>query len=226
MNSAPSPGLTASEPTSVPRRSSGPRRTSDEASRTPPQPARQQGDVCRGAFSGGRRGQREREGLAVGAGPQRVTGADRLLEARATPDRWTPGPTTRAAASGRPTTRQSRTAVFGVAALIARACTAAGSENVPLTRWPVATLDAVGDDSVASPAVEITFAVGSRRVVLRHARRERAEASPVCRASAPASPAPCRPRRRRRTSSSRPRAARGPARSTARRPGWSCPRGS
>src|SRR3954447_19058121 len=44
------------------------------------------------------------------------------------------------------------------AALPALACSGEGSENVPLTRWPVAVADGSATDSVASPAVEMTLA--------------------------------------------------------------------
>ena len=50
-------------------------------------------------------------------------------------------------------------AVPVLAALRARACSGCGSENVPLTRWPVAVLDGSATLSVASPAVEMTLAV-------------------------------------------------------------------
>ena len=41
----------------------------------------------------------------------------------------------------------------------AATCSGDGSENVPLTRRPVAVEDGSATDSVASPAVEITVAV-------------------------------------------------------------------
>jgi hypothetical protein len=40
-----------------------------------------------------------------------------------------------------------------------RAVSACGSENVPLTRWPVAVALGSATLSVASPAVEMTVAV-------------------------------------------------------------------
>ena len=42
---------------------------------------------------------------------------------------------------------------------LAAACSGDGSENVPLTRWPVAVALGSATDSAASPAVEITLAV-------------------------------------------------------------------
>jgi hypothetical protein len=50
-------------------------------------------------------------------------------------------------------------AVPVLAALRARACSGCGSENAPLTRWPVAVSLGSATLSVASPAVEITAAV-------------------------------------------------------------------
>jgi hypothetical protein len=50
-------------------------------------------------------------------------------------------------------------AVLVVAALRARACSGCGSENVPLTRRPVATGLGSATLKRASPAVEITLAV-------------------------------------------------------------------
>ena len=64
----------------------------------------------------------------------------------------------------------SASAVPVPAALVAAACRADGSENAPLTRWPVAVALGSATDSVASPAVEITLAVVDGVVVLRHAR--------------------------------------------------------
>ena len=63
----------------------------------------------------------------------------------------------------------------GAGALVALACRACGSENVPLTRRPVATGLGSATLSVASPAVEITFAVVDAVYVLRDARGERPE---------------------------------------------------
>jgi hypothetical protein len=40
----------------------------------------------------------------------------------------------------------------------APACRAEGSENAPLTRWPVAVVDGSATESAALPAVEITVA--------------------------------------------------------------------
>src|SRR3954447_12833788 len=50
-------------------------------------------------------------------------------------------------------------AVPVLAALRARACSACGSENAPLTRWPVAVGLGSATLSVASAAVETTLAV-------------------------------------------------------------------
>ena len=50
-------------------------------------------------------------------------------------------------------------AVPVVPAFVPRACSADGSENAPLTRWPVAVEDGLVTLSSASPAVEMTFAV-------------------------------------------------------------------
>jgi hypothetical protein len=50
-------------------------------------------------------------------------------------------------------------AVLVFAGLRARACSGCGSENAPLTRWPVAVLLVSATLSTASPAVLITFAV-------------------------------------------------------------------
>ena len=44
-------------------------------------------------------------------------------------------------------------------ALVALTFSACGSENVPLTRWPVAFALGSATLSVASPALEMTFAV-------------------------------------------------------------------
>src|SRR5689334_17861894 len=46
-----------------------------------------------------------------------------------------------------------------LAAFRARACSGCGRLNAPLTRWPVAALLGSATDSVASPAVDTTFAV-------------------------------------------------------------------
>jgi hypothetical protein len=46
-----------------------------------------------------------------------------------------------------------------LAALRARACSACGSVNAPLTRWPAAVPPASVTLRIASPAVEMTFAV-------------------------------------------------------------------
>ena len=53
----------------------------------------------------------------------------------------------------------SANAVLGLAALRPRAWTFTGSENVPLTRCPVATELGSATLSSASPADEMTFAV-------------------------------------------------------------------
>ena len=45
------------------------------------------------------------------------------------------------------------------AAVRAAAISVCGSENVPLTRWPVAVALGSATESVASPAVEMTVAV-------------------------------------------------------------------
>src|SRR3954471_11461635 len=57
-------------------------------------------------------------------------------------------------------------AVPVLAALRARACNACGSENAPLTRWPVAVGLGSATLSVASPAVETTLAVVADSYVL------------------------------------------------------------
>src|SRR3954447_19044101 len=57
-------------------------------------------------------------------------------------------------------------AVPVLAALRARACSACGSENAPLTRWPVAVLEASATLRSASPAVEMTLAVVADSYVL------------------------------------------------------------
>ena len=51
------------------------------------------------------------------------------------------------------------TGAYVVASVVALACSGDGRLNAPLTRWPVAVLDGSATVSVASPAVEMTFAV-------------------------------------------------------------------
>ena len=120
--------------------------------------------------------------------------ADRLLERRSLTDVvGRPGRRGQQRASGSPSRRPARTR-RRAAALVALACSGCGSENVPLTRWPVAFELGSATDSVASPAVEMTLRRRRRRVVARHARDERPRTPPACPASATASPAPCRRR--------------------------------
>ncbi len=57
-----------------------------------------------------------------------------------------------------------------LAAFVARACNRGGSENVPLTRWPVAVALGSATESAAEPAVEMTLAVVAGVVVLRERR--------------------------------------------------------
>ena len=92
--------------------------------------------TCSSLRALGRR-QRERQRLGVGAGAQRVGGADRLLERHrhdVVADRAGVGQQRRRAASRRPAN-----------AAFAAACSGAGSENAPLTRWPVCSERRVGD---------------------------------------------------------------------------------
>ena len=43
--------------------------------------------------------------------------------------------------------------------LVALACSACGRANEPLTRWPVAVVLGSATERIASPAVEMTFAL-------------------------------------------------------------------
>ncbi len=95
---------------------------------------------------GGRCGQGERQCLAVVAGAQRVGRADVLGGRSSSPGRWRPGSSRRSSRTPRPPS-------------------ASGSENVPFARWQW-TADGSAMDSVASPAVEITFAVVVAEYVL------------------------------------------------------------
>jgi hypothetical protein len=80
-------------------------------------------------------------------------------------------------------------------ALVALAVTGWASVNVPLTSLPVFV--ALGSEtvSVASPALEITFAVVEAGVVLADARRERAEARRRAERQGERGRARCRPPR-------------------------------
>ena len=132
------------------------------------------------------RGQGERQRLAVRARPQRVVGADRLPERdrhRVVGDR--PAQVFSVVGAAVPPT--------GANAVPVPACSVCGSVNAPLTSLPVLVGLGSATDSVASPAVEMTFAAVVAVVVARHARRERAERRRRRRASATASPARCRP---------------------------------
>ena len=116
-----------------------------------------------------RRRERERQRLRVGARAQRVVGADRLLELDrrdVVADR---------AGVGQQRRRRGRAADVGEGRRAARACSGDGSENAPLTSWPVAVDAGSATLSVASPAVETVVARRRRRVLARDARRERAE---------------------------------------------------
>ena len=126
-----------------------------------------------------RRGrQRERQCLAVPAGPQRVVRRDRL------PQRDRHGVVADGAGIA---PQHDRVAADRSAVRVQRL----RSENEPLTSLPVPAGSCTL--SIASPAVEITFAPTSSRSLARHARGEGSEARGPARPSATAWPAPSPP---------------------------------
>ena len=134
-------------------------------------------------------GGRERVGqrLGVGAGAQRVVGADRCLNSSVTASLET-GPDQVFSVRRRPPTPPHRWRTR----CAPLTCSGSGSTNVPLTRWPVPTVAGSATLSSASPAVEVTVAVVDAKYVPRDARRERAERGRRAERRATASPGPSR----------------------------------
>ena len=134
--------------------------------------------------------------LLYAARSQRVRGTHVLLERQANAHRCSSGPSRSAAAVGAAEPPTLANAPPTPAALVALACRNDGSENVPLTRWPVGVGGRVGHAERAVTGRRDDVGRRRGRVVLRDARDERAERGRRAQRQRERGAAPCRRRRR------------------------------